>query len=288
MRGLLGIVTTGLLATAMLTSGCLFPPVEERQRLGVDGGGLPVVPTTYPWALEDCLFLNWFLDVDPEAVRPYIPEGLVLDLDEGPDGEPVAMLGFEAFECRRGTGVDEMVSNMRYGSLFIAVEPEDEALQAVDADVDQYYVKLFPLIPDDERRELFQAFGLLAVDGTVTHTSRGADGALDATYAASYTLDGIGTFSFEGVVDSMGPLSDTEGGGAFAEYSPLGDDPTAPTGIARWEARYEVDHMESGVGVWTIEESPFVEAIVGATSGQTQFITGQWSFGPGTVVFPAR
>ncbi len=289
MRVPLGVpVLVGML---VMLAGCLFPPPVDEGPAPFEGRLEGEGAAVLPWVLRDCRFLNWFVETTPESLAPYLPEGLVPAMRESETGDVYSVLGFEAFECASGYGLEGYLSDMRYASLFIPVEVEDDDLVAAadGEEPEDFYVKLFPLIPDDARRAAFAQRGLAAVDGVVAFDAPVADG-VERLHGVSYTLDGVGTFAFDGVSPMAGPFSSTEGGGRFAEFSPLGDDPLRPdsTDLVYWQAEYEVHELHTGEGTWTADASSIAADILGATSGDASFITGRWTYEAGSVTFPAR
>ncbi len=270
----------GLWALLILTAslaGCLGadPDPSGDQAPPVDATASP--RDVVPWDLVDCTALVWFVPADAGAVAARLPDGFtprgVIGLPgaQAPPGAD-AYLGFEAFTCASGQGLDGAVEGMTYATVFTSVvPPEDLAVEGVDG---QHYYKWHVLVPDPPRRGVLQGAGLPVADGSVT-----VEETAPGVWSATATLDGLGTFSLQGPAD--GEPQPSGGAIPFAEFT------AADGGVATWRATASDIARASGAGTWTVPEGSWMADVLGATTGSAAFDLDRWSFVDATITLPA-
>lgn len=269
MRIPAGSVLVLVLSTAL--SGCLSgggPPDGESDGDATASGGR----VSIPWSLTDCAFANVFVPVDAAALEPYLPDGFRLSGNALPvdvPGVADAYLGVEAFSCAEGTSWNTTQAPMLHGGYFTSVEPP-EGLRVEG--VDDYYLRLMNLVPDEARRGPWQALGFPVVDGDATGLLVVDPEGLDDV---SLSLDGDGTTQY--VV--QGRDVDPGGGGVFAEF--MQGDRT----VATWHAAYTTHELRSGTATLAFPEGSLGAAVLGTTMVEAPAIAGRWSFHDGQVVW---
>jgi hypothetical protein len=132
------------------------------------------------------------------------------------------------------------------------------------------------LVPDAPRREVLLEHGVPARDGA----SSVAPGAVPGSWTATMTMEGLGTFSFNGAATPTPerPVADL----AFQEFT------NATGGPAVWRATNTNWTAATGTaGAWQVPASSVLARIMGTTSGVANFNVGHWSYRDGTIRFPA-
>lgn len=262
-----------LLVTAGLT-GCLGGPADPPP--GADQGAPGAGSTVVGWDLLGCTALVWFVPADAEAVAAALPEGFTprgvigLPVGDAPPGID-AYLGFEAFTCDTGQGLDGPVEDMTYATVFTSVDPPEEL--RVDGVGDQHYYKWHVLVPDQPRRDLLQDAGVPAVDGRVDLAQT-----VPGVWSATVDLDGIGTVSIEG--PAQGEPQPTDAEIPFAEFTP------ATGGLALWQATASDISRTGGTGTWAVPEGSWMADVLGASQGAASFDLDLWSFVDATIELP--
>ena len=255
-----------LLALALLVlPGCLSGPAADAPPGAAPAPGAPGV---LPWSLTECAFLVAFVPVKAERLAPHVPGGFTLSTAGGPLGavQGEAYVGVEAFQCASGAGLEGEVAPLEYGSFFTAVEPP----AALRMEADALFLKWDVLVPDAPRREALLAEGLPARAGTAT-LERPLGPA--PRILATLTLEDVGAFRVDGLVQGQGPLAE----GAFVEYMAREDG-----GVALWRAAWETHALERGRAMVTFEPGSWVAEVAGGQA-PASFITGSWTFHDGTI-----
>lgn len=240
--------------------------------------GLPAL--SIPWGLSDCDFAVILVDVPAADVAHLVPEGFrVQSVAEvalgGQTGQPVpnprndGNLGLELFRCADGTGLpNETLDGVSYASIFIGVEPPADLRR----DVDNHFVKLETLVPDDARRELLAAYGLPVVDGDASFPLSSDT----AGYAYQGDLEMNGTrYQFQGV--GLAPLSST----TFAEFT------QTPHGLAVWSMEYGLASGGGGAQSVTVPAGSRAAGILGAGTHYGGGFAGRGTFHSGMLELPA-
>ena len=247
-------------------------------------GGAPAPPSTdrtaaassprvLPWGIFACDYVVANVPVQPDALRPYLPEGFEPEEAQGPLAlaQGGAYLGVEMMRCESGAGLDGNVTDLHYGSFFTTVVPP---ANASDPDAGLQMVKWDALVPDAPRRDVLAAAGLPARDGSVTLSREAAP----ARVAATLTLDGLGAYAIEGTA----PRPGNPFGGTFVEFMP-----SQHGGLARWRADYESEAFHSGWGTLTLEPGTWPAEVAGGTHVTASFFTGRWTFPRGNITLPS-
>lgn len=224
--------------------------------------------------MTHCRYVVAVAQADAQKLQSRMPEGFrAATRGMLPGGVPVtsAALGFEAFECGSGTGLDETpVPGLVYGSLFAIVVPPGEVL---DENVSLHMAKWDVLLPDAERRARLVEAGLSVMDGKV-EWSGGAVG-----NGARLTLEGLGAFVF-----ALGPAqpATSQGTRSFYEFTP-----SEKGGYATWRADFAWDSgsFATARGVLTLPAGWAADA-VGGTRVRMSYHAGTWSFPNGTLTLP--
>lgn len=256
----------------LLVAGCAAPG-------GDDAAPAPDEPPTQrviPWGLTECRYLVGWTEVDEAALAPYVPDGFTLSraglLPGGALARPY--LGFEAFTCASGAGLDGIVEQMTYGSVFTEVEVP-EPLQ--DDESLFYVLKWDVLVPDAPRRELMAAQGFGARDGTA-FVLGGAAGTAEAQLA----LEEVGEFRM--LFAPTQTVSSEGQGGPFKEFTPDAE----LARFATWRASYAWDEptFRQGRGFVELSEGSWPAEVLGATRAPAAFHAGTWSFADATLTLP--
>lgn len=256
-------------------SGCSGqPPPAEDEPIA----GLPAL--TIPWGLSDCDFAVILVDVPAADVAHLVPDGFrVQSVAEvaigGQTGQQVANprndgnLGLELFRCGGGTGLpNETLDGVAYASIFIGVDPPADLRR----DVDNHFVKLETLVPDDARRELLAAYGLPVVDGEATF---GLSSDV-AGYVYQGDLEMNGTrYQFQGI--GLAPLSSS----SFAEFM------QTPHGLAIWSVEYGLTSGGGGGQSVTVPAGSMPAEILGAGTFYGGGFAGRGTFHSGMLELPA-
>ncbi len=258
-------------------SGCVVEPQDTIGDAGISHE--PETSQVLAWGLEECVHVVWFAPADSKVLEQHLPNGFELaggafmrglDTLTGLD----TYLGFEAFECRSGVGLNGTVESLVYGGFFTRVAPPEEF--TIDGIENQYYVKWDVLVPDESRFLHFSGHGLPVRTGNV-QVDAPAVGDSPGIWQATLTLEGLGTFSFSGATtDAETPRDDVP----FAEFT------TADGGVATWQATSTNSSSASGRGTWTVEPGSWAADVLGAERGVGAFNVGVWSFTDGTIRLP--
>lgn len=268
------------LLAILLTAG-LVGCLGGEQRTPGDGASSP--PRTpeersIPWGLTDCTALVWFVPADAEAVAEQLPDGFTpAGVIGTPTGDPPpaadGYLGFEAFTCETGRGLDGPVEGMTYATVFTSVVPPAEL--AVEGVGGQHYYKWHVLVPEEPRRTFLQDVGVPAVDGSVSLTQPAP-----GVWSASFELDGLGAFAMTG--PTQGPPSASEGSIPFAEFTP------AEGGFATWTASATNISRAAGAGTWTVPGGSWMADVLGDTRGAAPYDLDRWSFAEAAITLPGN
>lgn len=259
-----------LLVAVMLVAGCVAPATEAPD---ADASARVI-----PWGLEACIFVNWFVHVEADALRPHLPEGFEPDVESAlpiPLAPDKAYLGFEAFRCASGAGIGREIVDLEYASLFTSAMPPPELRRE---GVGLYIVKWDTLVPDADRRALLQEAGLPVRDGSAeAHHMQGPSGTLAVTGA--FELEGLGTFRYEGGV----PHFTGDGGGdgiRFLEFM------QANGGLAVWDARFALDAFSVGEGIVQVPSDSWAAEVIGSDVARAAYFAGRWTFFEGSLTLP--
>lgn len=271
------IVLTFILLT-LTGAGC----VDDGSDQGADGGdggerdGAPGM-IEFPWGLESCRASWWLAPASAEALREHLPEGFEPAPTPQLPGIDLAgidtYLGFDAFECRSGTGLNGTIEPITFGSLFTrVVPPDDHAVEGLDA----YFFRWEVLIPDPPRFDRLTELGLAVRKGDAQIEASSPAGS-PGPWQNTLSLDGLGTFTLTGsTTEPESPGDDIP----WAAYTPAGD------GIATWRATATDLTASLGWGVWTVEPGTWVADALGAEQGIGVFSVGTWSITDATLEIP--
>lgn len=252
-----------LVPLLVVFAGCAEPPVEEVSQETVPSA---VEVSHVSWELDQCRYANVFIPASAAALAPYIPEGFELTGGAGSvrvPGVTDAYLGYEAFACASGVGLDGRVAPMAHGGYFTSVVPPPE-LRVENSTGN--YLRLLNLVPDEARRTAWEPLGFPVVDGSVEYAS-------DDPAVVSLSLDGDGTVTY-GVAGAQG----TPGaGGWFVEYM-VGDG-----SMAVWQSNYTVHTITSGQATIAFPAGSLGANILGLDAMVAPAITGTWDFHDGHV-----
>jgi hypothetical protein len=261
-------------------AGCLGGGIQEgagaaRGDLDEDSAGTIEIP----WGLESCRASWWLAPASSEALREYLPDGFEpaptpqlpgMDVVAGLD----TYLGFDAFECRSGAGLNGTLEPIIFGSLFTRVTPpEDYAVQGLDG---SYFFRWEVLVADQPRFDHLAALGLAVRMGDAkveAQTAVGSPGAWQSTLA----LDGSGTFTFTGSTTGPEAAGDDV---PYAAYTPAAHD------VATWQATATDLTAAFGWGAWTVEPGSWVADVLGAEQGAGPFSVGTWSISDASLLIP--
>jgi len=234
-----------------------------------------------PWGLDSCRASWWLAPASAERLREYLPEGFEpaptpqlpgIDVAAGLD----TYLGFDAFECRSGAGLNGTVEPIVFGSLFTRVTPPDDyAVHGLDG---SYFFRWVVLVPDQPRFDRLASLGLAVRMGGAqieALTPTGSPGPWENTL----DLEGLGTFTFTGsTTEAETPADDVP----YAAYTPAADD------IATWRATATNLTAALGWGTWTVEPGSWVADALGADQGAGTFSVGTWSIADALLLIPER
>lgn len=259
-----------LLALALLAAGvagCLGTQ-EDPGDVGNETGGEAGdedQATTIPWGLENCRTVVAVVPVDADTLADELPEGFepvspeeAFGLPDDPRGD--GALGFETFECERGTVPGGFVSGLAYGAVFAPVQAPDAAEHPP---ADLVFYKWDTLVPDEPRRERLQGAGLPAVDG---HTDlAGLEAVGDGhVFDVSLTL-GNAAFGFSGMANQ--PAEDFREGFPFVELQQGLD------GLATWAClSNEAPDANQGTGTLDLAADHWTSDVVGSESTQAYMV----------------
>lgn len=266
----------GIFVLVVLLSGCL-QSADDAANNALDAAGVePAAPAVVAWGLSDCQAIAALLPADSAAVAPYLPEGFTaLTFEEvvgsGTDIQGEANFGVEILVCAEGVGLNETVTNMVYGSYFMAIHPPTELAE----DATFHFVKLDMLVPDAPRREFLQAAGMPVVDGTgAFQLFQGAANA--GVTAATLTMDGA-THTFRGTGGA--PFDPV---GNFVEFTPTAD------GLAIWRTDYTWRAL--GVGPMTVDVAGGTLAadVLGTGPSSGAAFVGVVTFSNASLTLPAQ
>lgn len=272
------MLTIVLLAAA--GAGCLDDGPE--QDAGTDGPGdeHPEL-IEIPWGLESCRASWWLAPASSEALREHLPEGFEpaptpqlpgIDMAAGLD----AYLGFDAFECASGIGLNGTLGPITFGSVFTRVIPPDEhTVEGLDGG---YFFRWEVLIPDEPRHGRLSELGLAVRKGDAQVEAQSPAGS-PGPWQNNLELEDLGSFTLTGT--TLGP--ETQGEDVpWAAFTPAGDQ------IATWRATATDLTASNAWGVWTVEPGSWMAEVLGAEQGTGAFSVGTWSITDASLVIPAR
>lgn len=269
------------LALALGLAGCIDAgTTDEEDDPGADPGAGLASPGPFeplPWTLSDCQAAVIFFDVPAERVQPHLPEGFspvpvaqgLADQSVNPtDG---GSFGVEMFTCESGTGLNETVEGIVYGSYFaFATPPADLA----HSDVDYHFVKWDTVIPDETRREHLERYGAPVHNGSAsfgTFTLQGPIGSMAGT------LEMNGTHHFSG--DTVAPGPDQV---RFVEYM------ETPGGLMAWTMHATTTASGLGPGSYTPAPGSLAAEVLGTglSDGNLMMFTGAFETGEIRLIGP--
>lgn len=268
-RRMNGRIAFGILLL-WVAPGCASSPPP----FGAPPPGPTPAPATYPWGISDCGFVIVSIPVDEDRLSARLPTGFELrptalgNLPAGPRGT----IELDAYTCRSGIGFNGSIPGVQYGSYYATVIPPGELREP---DVRAYFVKWDFLVPDAERRGVFDNAGLPAHDGSGEVSIAGPGGLV----AASLVLADAGGFRFAGTI---GPLEPQAAPLPFMEYTPL----ASGGALAQWHARLHDARIGEGTGEVELLAGSWLVDVVGASRVPATAIAGVWNLDEADVTFP--
>lgn len=268
-----------MIAMAILLSGCLG---SESGGEAADAGREGAQDLLeLPWGLESCRASWWLAPASSEALHEHLPEGFEpaetpqlpgIDAAAGLD----TYLGFDAFECRSGTGLNGTLDTVEFGSIFTRVTPPEE--HAVDGIEQAYFYRWEVLVPDQPRFDRFAELGLAARTGGAQVEALSPVGS-PGPWQTTLELEGTGTFTFTGSTEGPETSKDDI---PYAAYTPTESD------VSTWRATAMNQRSAIGHGTWVVEPGSWMADVLGAERGAGTFSVGTWSIADASILVPVR
>lgn len=232
-----------------------------------------------PWELLDCEFAVAFVLADTAELQAMAPDGFtVRSPTRGPTGVSTpadrSLVGVEAETCEEGTSVAGLVDGVDYASIWVAVQPPEDLV--VTGFEGGYYVNFDPLVPDEERRGLFDDVGVPAHGGEVAFETNPATGVFEATW----NLDGLGDLSVEAntVEDPIGTP-----GGSFVQWTEASDGD-----LAQWRIDWQMHTFFQGPGIVHVPPGSWLADLLGSETVPAPIVYyGTWDYTDGEIQLPS-
>ena len=285
---LLAVIFAVLVVSGAVASTTPGPADEAGASSPLDAAGdtapgLARSPGRLPWDLLDCTFAIATVAVPSALLAEHLPAGFRPVGGNGAINTPaesqsVSNVGFEVDDCASGAGADGDVAGMTYAAMWVAVRPP---IGLYRDGVAGYFVNWDPLVPDAPRRAMFDAAGVPARDGGVTISSPATSGAPGGELAVTFSLDGLGTFSYGGPV-----ASDPRGqsGGTFGQWTQRSDGAARP--LTYWQTDWQTTSSYAGAGTLNVDEDSWWADVLGTTTVPVRLWTGTWAYTDGFIEFP--
>lgn len=252
------------------------------------------------WSLETCDAVIAMIPADRATIQPHLPDGFTAEVparvraELPPDPRLDAVLGMQALDCRRGSGLHGTVAPMSYASHWTFAEPP-ERLRPSGSELTS--VKWDTLVPDADRRGVLRDHGLPARDGAVSFDLFEPDGPYvsagpgavgsEIRRTQEEVPDGLAVDVSIRFADGESYRLTAASGrptwlrGGLVEYTPT------ESGIARWTARYGARTATAGTGTVELDPDGSPAQILGATTVQAYFLVAtNLDYYDGTITLP--